>query len=215
MHIRGILLSVSLFASLILGGCASTTVIQQAYQPQQKQQNSQDTVTATIVGNLQGNVTVVEYYDYECPHCHNQQAIMDEIVANNPNVRLVYRVYPILQDRNPTSLYAAKASLAAAMQGQFLEFHQAVMAINHAPTVQDINTVAQSMGLNMTEFQQDMNSPLVMQQIESNIASLGGLAQPTPLIFVGNRFVKAPQVFNQETSYNTLEAAIVQMGSQN
>ena len=196
MKIRKILLGSSLAFSLILSGCAGVAPVKP----------TQNFNTAEIVGNPQGNITIVEYYDYECPHCHDQQAVMDQILANNPNVRLVYRVYPIL---TPTSWYAAKAAIAANQQGKFLAFHETLMSINHAPTVADIDAAAQSVGLNMLQFKQDMNSPIVMKQIEANIASVGGLSQPTPLIFVGNHTNHV--VFNQETSYPALESAIVSM----
>ena len=77
------------------------------------------------IGNPQGDVTVVEYFDYNCGFCRASLPAIAELVASDPKVKVVFRELPIL---NAESMTAAKLSLAAADQGKFKAFHDALGA---------------------------------------------------------------------------------------
>lgn len=81
---------------------------------------------APVLGNPDGDVTVVEFFDYNCPYCRRAAPEVDALIAADPNIRLVYREWPILGDG---SVYAARAALAARKQGKYGEFHKAMMAL--------------------------------------------------------------------------------------
>jgi len=76
-------------------------------------------------GNAKGDVSVVEYYDYNCGYCRASLPLVAKLIAADPGVRIVYRELPVLA---PTSRIAARASLAAAQQGRFAAFHDALYA---------------------------------------------------------------------------------------
>jgi protein-disulfide isomerase len=76
-------------------------------------------------GNPQGDVTLVEYFDYNCGYCRASLPLIADLIKRDPKLRVVYRDLPILSDE---SRLAARASLAAAQQGKFLGFHDALYA---------------------------------------------------------------------------------------
>jgi protein-disulfide isomerase len=138
--------------------------------------------TDPVVGNPKGKVTVVEFFDYQCPHCVDMDPIFSALVKSNPDVRLVYKDFPI---RGNVSTSAAKAALAANMQGKYLEFHEQLMKNAKDLNDQKIMDIAKAVGLNMTTFKSDMNGPAVQKQIEATYElakSIGIMG--TPAIFV-------------------------------
>lgn len=74
-------------------------------------------------GNPKGDLTIVEYFDYNCGYCRATLPIIAKLLASDPKLRVVYREWPIL---SPESADAAKLSLAAAEQGKFMAFHTAL-----------------------------------------------------------------------------------------
>ena len=65
---------------------------------------------APILGNPEGDVTIVEFFDYNCPYCKRVKPEVQALMASDPNIRLVYREWPILGDG---SVFAARAALAS------------------------------------------------------------------------------------------------------
>lgn len=74
-------------------------------------------------GNPKGDVTVVEYFDYNCGYCRASLPLVRQLIESDPNVKVVFREWPILAE---SSIDAAKLSLAAAEQGKFEAFHDAL-----------------------------------------------------------------------------------------
>ena len=82
-------------------------------------------VGSAWAGNPHGDVTLVEYYDYNCGYCRASLPTIRQLLASDPNIRIVYRELPVLAE---SSNAAARMSLAAAAQGKFLGFHDALYA---------------------------------------------------------------------------------------
>ncbi len=102
-----------------------------------------------VAGNPQGAVTIVEFFDYQCSHCIDMSPLLDSFLKANPNVKVIFKEFPI---RGPVSEFAAKAALAAKEQGKYIEFHQALMALaaKQQPLTQDaILNAAKSVGLDV------------------------------------------------------------------
>lgn len=76
-----------------------------------------------VAGNPRGDVTLVEFYDYNCGYCRASLPVLRNLIRRDPNLRVVFRELPILA---PSSRTAARASLAAAAQGRFNAFHDAL-----------------------------------------------------------------------------------------
>ena len=114
---------------------AHPEIIPQAMQTLQDRQSGQavaanrDAITAPFgsawAGNPRGDVTLVEYFDYNCGYCRASLPLIADLIKRDPKLRVVYRDLPILSDE---SRIAARASLAAAQQGKFQGFHDALYA---------------------------------------------------------------------------------------
>jgi protein-disulfide isomerase len=78
-----------------------------------------------VMGNPDGDVTLVEFFDYNCGYCRASLPIIEQLIERDPKVRVVFRELPILAEE---SRDAARASLAAAAQGRFVPFHNALYA---------------------------------------------------------------------------------------
>lgn len=129
-------------------------------------QLTQDKYTPAI---NQGPVTVVEFFDYQCSVCHMMYPILDKFVKQHPNVRVVFKEFPIF---GPASEYAARASIAARMQGQqkFLAFHEALFKsglMEGKLKPADVDRIAEKAGLNMAELKKDMNSSTVKDELKA------------------------------------------------
>lgn len=85
-----------------------------------------------FVANPRGKITVVEFFDYRCPYCKADQPALQSLIANDKDIRFVFKEYPIIPDKDGqvgVSLRAAEAALAAKRAGKYLEVHDALMAI--------------------------------------------------------------------------------------
>ncbi len=136
-------------------------------------------------GNAKGKVTIVNFFDYQCPHCLHMTPILDAVMKADPEVRLVFKEFPI---RGANSEFAAKAALAAKLQGKYLEFHKALMqdvTQQQLLTEDSVMKVAQAVGLNVDKLKTDMKSDAIAQQIKDNL-KLGQNLQllGTPAYFI-------------------------------
>lgn len=135
-------------------------------------------------GNPNGNITIVEFFDYQCPHCIDMVPVMHDIIKANPNVRVVYKEFPI---RGPLSEVAARAALAANMQGKYNDFSRALLTANKPLTEDLIYQIAQQSGIDVAKLKKEMNSASVDDQLKKTMK----LAQDlklfgTPAFFIGS-----------------------------
>lgn len=102
------------------------------------------------IGNKKGDVTIVEFFDYRCPHCQRVAPQLKQLVKEDKKVRVIYREYPIL---GPTSELAARAALAAKAQGKYNAFHKALM---ETPNISrdKLFSIAKTLKLNKKKFEQ-------------------------------------------------------------
>jgi len=120
-----------------------------------------------VLGNPEGDVTVVEFFDYRCPYCKRIAGALQGLVAEDPNVRLVMKEYPILSQE---SVDAARAALAADRQGLYEPFHFALMERGGAMTAAEVMSVAHSVGLDIDRLRQDMQLPEIEEALRRNYA---------------------------------------------
>lgn len=116
-----------------------------------------------------GPVTLVEFFDYQCSVCHMMFPIVTKFMQQHPNVRVVFKEFPIF---GPASQFAAKASIAARLQGpkKFMAFHDALFKsglMEGKLKDTDVLRIAKQSGLNMTQLKKDMNSPAVNNEIKA------------------------------------------------
>ena len=141
-----------------------------------------------VLGNEAGDVTLVEFFDYNCPYCRKAAPLMAELQASDQNVRLVYKEFPIL---GPGSAFAARAALASQKQGKYAEFHEAMMT--HSGAIDESSTleIARRIGLDIDQLQQDMQDPAIEDSIQRNLALAGDLRiNGTPSFVVGDDIIR-------------------------
>jgi protein-disulfide isomerase len=117
-----------------------------------------------VTGNSNGRVTLVEFFDYRCSHCMAMSPILHSIVSKNADVRVVYKEFPI---RGKTSVFAAKAALAANNQGKYIELHDAMLDSDNLDETK-VLSLAKSVGLDVDKLQTDMNSVAIEEAIREN-----------------------------------------------
>jgi protein-disulfide isomerase len=139
------------------------------------------------VAGTAGGVTVVEFFDYRCGYCKRAEGAVMKLLADHPDVRFVFKEFPIL---GPESLVAAKAGLAAHKQGGYLKFHQALMTLPGLITMSAIEELAGKQGLDVSKLKTDMESPEV-QSILSRNRVLGHEVgvKSTPSFVIGSELV--------------------------
>ena len=121
-------------------------------------------------GNPAGDVTLVEFFDYNCAFCKRVFSYMREIEAADPNLRVVWKEYPILTGRTPTSLTAAQIAMAADMQGKYIETHRALMAVRGSLSSDaQIFKIAEEVGLDMDRLRRDMQLPEIKSYISETV----------------------------------------------
>jgi protein-disulfide isomerase len=140
-----------------------------------------------VGGNPHGNVTLVEFFDYRCPYCKQVEPSLEAMLKQDPQLRLVYKEFPIL---GPASLTAAKAAIAAQAQGKYDAFHAAMMAAHGNITDDTVYRIAGSVGLDIDRLKHDMASPAVAQAIKANLKLADTLdIRGTPAFVIGNKMV--------------------------
>jgi protein-disulfide isomerase len=119
----------------------------------------------TVVGNSKGNVTLVEFFDYQCIHCKKMTLILSELTKKDKNLRVIYKELPIF---GKNSEIASRAALAAGMQGKYQAMHDALLKQEKRLNEQLVLSAAKSLGLNMSKLKTDMNSKAVANALRVN-----------------------------------------------
>ncbi|MCK0137933.1 MULTISPECIES: DsbA family protein [unclassified Aliiroseovarius] len=142
---------------------------------------------APILGNPEGDVTVVEFFDYNCPYCKRAMSEVQGLLDADPNVRLVYREWPILSDG---SVFAAKAALAAREQGKYDELHWALMGMKERAEEASVMRLAEEIGLDVEQLRVDMEAPEVQEHIDVSMRLTQALGfNGTPSFVIGEDLV--------------------------
>ncbi|WED42281.1 DsbA family protein [Legionella cardiaca] len=119
----------------------------------------------TVVGNPKGNVTLVEFFDYQCIHCKKMASVISDLIKKNNNLRVVYKEFPIF---GKSSDMASRAALAAAMQGKYKEMHEALIKQDKRLNADIVMNTAKSLGLDMAKLKTDMESKTVTDALDAN-----------------------------------------------
>lgn len=158
---------------------------------------------APTAGNPDGDLTIVDFFDYNCPFCKKAAQNLERLVKTDGKIRLVYKDWPIL---GPTSIVGARIALAARYQDKYLDVHHALMNIpgEGIPQERMIEEVRKT-GVDMTRLDADINGHAedIGKLIKRNLAigaAIGFLGTPGFLI--------GPYRVNQALTYDGFAHAV-------
>jgi protein-disulfide isomerase len=139
------------------------------------------------LGNPDGDVTVIEFFDYNCPYCRKAGQTVQELLASDANVRVIYREWPILGE---DSVFASRAALAARAQGKYEEFHWAMMGLQGRAEEASILNAAAEIGLDVDKLRADMDAPEINEHIQTSMELAAALGfNGTPSFVIGEALV--------------------------
>ena len=140
-----------------------------------------------IVGNVKGDVPVIEFFDYNCGYCKKALSEVTQLMDKDKKVRIIMKEFPIL---SKGSEEAARVALAARLQGKYWEFHRAMLESQGQANEASALRVAEKLGLDMARLKKDMASPEVKKEIDDTrqLATKMGI-QGTPHFIVGDRII--------------------------
>jgi protein-disulfide isomerase len=139
---------------------------------------------APVLGNPEGDVTMVEFFDYNCPYCRRAKTNVEALLESDTSVRVVYREWPILGDG---SVFAARAALAAREQGKYEEFHWAMMGMNGRADEASVLRTAREVGLDVDRLRRDMEAPKVQEHIATSMELANAMGfSGTPSFVIGD-----------------------------
>ena len=106
-----------------------------------------------VAGNAGGDVTIVEYFDYQCPYCRKIEPDLRQVVQDDGKVRLVFKDWPIL---GPASVVAARLALASKYQEKFVQAHDALIGVNARLTEPRIRELLAGAGIDVERLDRDL-----------------------------------------------------------
>jgi protein-disulfide isomerase len=138
-----------------------------------------------VIGNPDGDITIVEYYDYNCPYCRKVAPEIRQVVQDDGKVRLVLKDWPILGE---VSKAAARMALAAKYQNKFVEAHDALIGVSSRLTEPRVRELLAGASINMERLNADLTAKA--KEIDAILKRNGDQAEAfefrgTPSFIVG------------------------------
>jgi protein-disulfide isomerase len=142
---------------------------------------------APVGGNPDGDVTLVEFFDYACPYCRALAPQIHALLGEDKKLRMVFKEFPILSE---ASALAARAALAAEKQHKYVDFHFALMGFHGKLTEDVVTQTAKGVGLDVERLRADMNDPEIAATIDRDrkLAEALGI-NGTPSFVIGDTLV--------------------------
>jgi protein-disulfide isomerase len=106
-------------------------------------------------GNTDGDVTIVEWFDFNCPYCRRIEPELRQVIQDDGKVKLVLKDWPIL---GPVSVVAARMALASKFQDKYHQAHDAMMGVNSKLTEPRINELLAGAGIDMDRLKRDLSA---------------------------------------------------------
>src|SRR6201996_5985258 len=108
-----------------------------------------------VVGNPDGDIAIVEWFDYNCPYCRKLEPELRQVVQDDGKVRLIWKDWPIL---GPVSIVATKMALASRYQDKFAKAHEAMMGVSSRLTEPRIKELLAAAGIDMDRLNKDLDT---------------------------------------------------------
>lgn len=159
--------------------------------------------TAPVLGNPKGDITLTEFFDYNCSFCRKMVGTVQKLIAADKNLRVVFREWPVFGEGSD---FAARAALASLQQGKYWQMHAGMMTMKDRATEATVLRVARAQGVDIDKMRADMDSKSVRDHINRSrdLAEHMGLIG-TPTFIAGDE-----GIFGHQTQDDL--AALVKRG---
>ena len=147
--------------------------------------------TAPVLGNPEGDITLSVFFDYNCPHCRKMVGPIGTLISSDPQLRVVYREWPVFGEGSD---FAARASLASLETGKYWQFHTGLMAMKSRAEEASVLRVARQLGLDQAALRRGIEAEPVTRHIglSFQLAEHMGL-MGTPTFIAGDEAVFGEQ----------------------
>lgn len=153
-----------------------------------------------VGGNPKGDVSVVEFFDFQCGYCKMAEEGVEKLIKDDKGVKFIYKDYPIL---GPVSTIASKAALASVRQNKYIVFHDALMSKKEHLTEDTIYQTAKSVGIDVDKLKKDMADEVISKQVEAALKLGNDIGvRGTPMFIIGD------QVFPGAIQYDQMKKAV-------
>jgi protein-disulfide isomerase len=138
-----------------------------------------------VAGDPDGDVTVVEFFDYNCGYCRRALPALVELIDNDDKVRVVLKELPIFGDDSED---AAKAALAADKQGKYFEMHQKLFSDPGKANKEKALKIAEELDMDVAQLETDMEDPEIQKSLDESRALAEKIGvEGTPFYLIGDR----------------------------
>lgn len=146
----------------------------------------------SVSGNPNGNITLVEFFDYNCGTCREMHSKITELATANPDLRIVYKEFLLFGE---PSLAATSAALAAQKQGKYTQLQTAFTKATQPLTQDEVLKIAEQTGLNVKKLKVDMASSEIQKQVQANtqLAKKLGIDGVPAFILTNSVLAKNPE----------------------
>jgi len=157
-----------------------------------------DSPRAATYGNPNGDVTLVEFFDYNCGYCKHAVNDVAKLVSEDPKLKVVFKELPVLAKSSET---AARIAIAVRMQdkgNKYFEFHRRLLANKGEATKERALAAAKEAGFDIARIQKDMDSEEVNKSLAEAKAIADGLGiQGTPTFIIGDELIVGAQGYDK------------------
>lgn len=150
-----------------------------------------DDTNLPYVGPKDAKITLVEFFDYSCGYCKKLSPDIEQLIKNNPDVKVVFKPLTFVSSDSP---YQAKAGFAAHKQGKFLQYYTKAMNSSHILKKDDVDQIAREINLDMDKFKADIND-IENDEILKGVSELTNKLKikGVPTLFINGTNLKNPK----------------------
>lgn len=179
-----ILTGASLIALPFLGGAGLAQAAEDNAMPAELRNALERDPLTPVLGNPQGDITLTEFFDYNCPSCRKMLGPIEQLIRADPGLRVVMWEWPMFGDDSEN---ATRVALASMQQGKYLPMHKALLAIKGKADANSAMRAARANGLDIARLERDMTHENIEKHITTSfqLADHMGLVG-TPSFIAGN-----------------------------
>lgn len=145
-----------------------------------------DNSDTEVLGNPKGDITIVEFFDYNCAYCKVAAQSIRSLIKSDGNIKFIPREWPIL---NSVSVFASKAAIASIKQKKYKEFHWKLME-KKSLSEDSIIGLADDLGIDLIQLEDDMNSEFVQAHLKKSASLARKIGfSGTPLFIIEDKFI--------------------------